>query len=88
MLFKPSSPTVLIAALAFGLSGCAAAPFAQRAVSQIMPTKPACAPNPGCQPDQTPNAMGSISKGLGDSFSKLIGNSSDVQTLATSAPAK
>jgi hypothetical protein len=85
--FSPC-PSVLVATLALGLSGCVAAPFAQMAVSQMMPAKPPCMPGPGCQTDRTRSAMSDISKGVTDSFSKLIGSPSDVQTLATSAPAK
>jgi hypothetical protein len=78
----------MVALLGFGLSGCVAAPLAQMAVSQMAPAKPPCVPGPGCQTDRTASAMNDISKGLTDSFQKLIGSPSDMQTLAVGAPAK
>jgi hypothetical protein len=86
MLLKQSSPGLLflICTMAFGLSGCAAAPVAQRVGSQMAPARPPCMDGPGCQTDVASNSSGDLSKGVTNSFHRLIGGTSE-QPVGASA---
>jgi hypothetical protein len=71
-------------ALALVLSGCAAAPLAQMAVTQ-MAARPACQTAYACQPSAAAGSMGDVSKGFGDSFHKLTSLVSDSQEVPAAA---
>jgi hypothetical protein len=85
MLFPRFSPALPLAAcaLVMGLSGCAAVPLAQLAVTQMAP-KP-CLPGSSGEPGAPAGAYGDLSKGVSDSFRKLTTLVSDSQPVT---PAK
>ena len=82
MRLKQSVP-LLACTLALGLSGCVAAPLAQMAVTQMVPAQPACTPGSNCPANAVAGSLGEISKGVTDSFHKLIGSSPDQMTAAS-----
>jgi hypothetical protein len=90
MLLKRSPPCLLflVCTVALGLSGCAAAPVTQRIVSQIAPATPPCTSGPGCQTDVASNSFGDISKGVTNSFHRLIGSTLEPSTVGAGGPAR
>jgi hypothetical protein len=74
-------------ALALALSGCAAVPLAQMAVTQMAP-QPACLTMSACQPGPAAGSFGDMSKGFGDSFRKLTSLVSDSLPVPSQAPTK
>lgn len=88
MSFPHVSPALSVAAcaLALGLSGCAAVPLAQMAVTQMAP-KP-CLSASACQPGAAGGSLGDISSGVSASFHRLTTLVSDNQPAAPEVPAK
>jgi hypothetical protein len=73
-------------ALALALSGGAAVPLTQIAVTQ-MAAQPACLPMSACQPGPASGSFGDISFGFGDSFRVLTSRVSDNQPAPPQARA-
>ena len=90
MLLKRSAPgpTILVCALALGLSSTAATPLAQAAETKMAQVKAPCAVGPGCSTNMATGSFGDLSKGLTNSFRKLTGGTPDSQTAAAGTPAK
>jgi hypothetical protein len=90
MLLKFSSRVlpVLACTFALGLSGCVAVPLAQMAVTQMAPPKPPCVDGPGCQTNVASNSFGDMSKGVADSFHRMIGGTAEPQTVAAGTPVR
>ncbi len=92
-----SSLPLLACTLALGLSGCAAEPLVQMAVTRLSP-QPPCAAGTNCPTNVASGSFGDMpkglfdSKGILDSFHKLTGAPPDQQTTTavttTPAPVK
>jgi hypothetical protein len=88
MMFRRFSLLLPVAAcaLALALSGCAAAPLAEMAMTQ-MAAKPACPAGAACQPSAGAGSFGDISKSFSDSLHKFTSLVSESQAVPPVAPA-